>query len=288
MSAALTSIQDVQDVQGSPDLRRIAINKVGVKGLRHPVLVKDRSGGFQPTVADFNMYVSLPHDFKGTHMSRFVEILSGHERMISVESFRGMLFEVASRLGAETGYIEMKFPYFVEKRAPVSGVASLMDYEVTFLGRVSDGVDTHSTRVVVPATSLCPCSKKISAYGAHNQRTHITLTVESREMIWIEELIDVAEQNASSQLYSVLKRPDEKFVTEQAYDNPKFVEDLARDVAVSLNADPRVISYIVEVENFESIHNHSAYALIEGPPKPEDEEEEASRPGPTTQAPPGL
>jgi GTP cyclohydrolase IB len=281
MSAALTSIQDVQ---ASPDLRRIAINKVGVKGIRHPVVVKDRSGGVQPTVAEFNMYVRLPHDFKGTHMSRFVEILSGHERAISVESFREMLFEVASRLGAETGYIEMSFPYFVEKRAPVSGVRSLMDYNVTFLGRVSDGVDSHSTRVVVPATSLCPCSKKISAYGAHNQRAHITLTVESREMIWIEELIDIAEQNASSQLYGVLKRPDEKYVTELAYDNPKFVEDLARDVAVSLNSDPRIISYVVEVENFESIHNHSAYALIEGPPKEEDMPD--SRP--TTQAPPAL
>jgi GTP cyclohydrolase I len=281
MSAALTSIQDVQ---ASPDLRRIAINKVGVKGIRHPVVVKDRSGGVQPTIAEFNMYVRLPHDFKGTHMSRFVEILSGHERAISVESFREMLFEVASRLGAETGYIEMSFPYFVEKRAPVSGVRSLMDYNVTFLGRVSDGVDTHSTRVVVPATSLCPCSKKISAYGAHNQRAHITLTVESKEMIWIEELIDIAEQNASSQLYGVLKRPDEKYVTELAYDNPKFVEDLARDVAVSLNADPRVVSYVVEVENFESIHNHSAYALIDGPPK----EDEIPDSRPTTQVPPAL
>jgi GTP cyclohydrolase IB len=281
MSAALTSIQDVQ---ASPDLRRIAINKVGVKGIRHPVVVKDRSGGVQPTVAEFNMYVRLPHDFKGTHMSRFVEILSAHEHAISVESFREMLFEVASRLGAETGYIEMSFPYFVEKRAPVSGVRSLMDYNVTFLGRVTEGVDSHSTRVVVPATSLCPCSKKISAYGAHNQRAHITLTVESREMIWIEELIDIAEQNASSQLYGVLKRPDEKYVTELAYDNPKFVEDLARDVAVSLNADPRIVSYVVEVENFESIHNHSAYALIEGPPKEEDLPD--SRP--TTQAPPAL
>ncbi|HTV20701.1 MAG TPA: GTP cyclohydrolase FolE2 [Polyangiaceae bacterium] len=281
MSAALTSIQDVQ---ASPDLRRIAINKVGVKGIRHPVIVKDRSGGVQPTVAEFNMYVRLPHDFKGTHMSRFVEILSGHERAISVESFREMLFEVASRLGAETGYIEMSFPYFVEKSAPVSGVRSLMDYNVTFLGRVTEGVDSHSTRVVVPATSLCPCSKKISAYGAHNQRAHITLTVESKEMIWIEELIDIAEQNASSQLYGVLKRPDEKFVTEFAYDNPKFVEDLARDVAVSLNSDPRVLSYVVEVENFESIHNHSAYALIEGPPK----EDELPDSRPTTQVPPAL
>jgi GTP cyclohydrolase I len=281
MSAALTSIQDVQ---ASPDLRRIAINKVGVKGIRHPVVVKDRSGGVQPTIADFNMYVRLPHDFKGTHMSRFVEILSSHERAISVESFREMLFEVASRLGAETGYIEMNFPYFVEKSAPVSGVRSLMDYNVTFLGRVTDGVDSHSTRVLVPATSLCPCSKKISAYGAHNQRAHITLTVESREMIWIEELIDIAEQHASSQLYGVLKRPDEKYVTEQAYDNPKFVEDLARDIAVHLNADPRVVSYVVEVENFESIHNHSAYALIEGPPK----EDELLDSRPTTQVPPSL
>jgi len=282
MSAALTSIQDVQ---ATPDLRRIPINKVGVKGIRHPVVVKDRSAGVQPTVAEFNMYVRLPHDFKGTHMSRFVEILSDRDRAVSVESFRDMLFEVSSRLGAETGYIEMTFPYFVEKRAPVTKVPSLMDYTVTFLGRVSAGVDTHSTRVVVPATSLCPCSKKISDYGAHNQRAHITLTVESKEIIWIEELIDIAEQHASSQLYGVLKRPDEKFVTEQAYDNPKFVEDLARDVAQHLNADPRVVSYVVEVENFESIHNHSAYALIEGPPKL-DEEEEASRP--TTQAPPGL
>lgn len=277
MTAALTPILDVQS---SPDLRRIPINKVGVKGIRHPVVVKDRSSGVQSTVADFNMYVSLPHDFKGTHMSRFVEILSGHERAISVESFREMLFEVASRLGAATGYIEMKFPYFIEKKAPVSGVSSLMDYEVTFLGRVSEGEDSHSTRVVVPATSLCPCSKKISEYGAHNQRAHITLTVESREMIWIEELIDMAEQHASSQLYGVLKRPDEKFVTEHAYDNPKFVEDLARDVAVALNADDRVTSYVVEVENFESIHNHSAYALIEGPLEPQA--------GPSTQAPPAA
>jgi GTP cyclohydrolase I len=267
MTAAVSSILDVQS---SPDLRRIPINKVGVKGIRHPVVVKDRSAGSQSTVADFNMYVSLPHDFKGTHMSRFVEILSGHERAISVESFREMLFEVATRLGAETGYIEMSFPYFIEKTAPVTGVKSLMDYAVTFLGKVKEGADSHATRVVVPATSLCPCSKKISDYGAHNQRAHITLTVESHEMIWIEELIDLAETEASSQLYGVLKRPDEKFVTEHAYDNPKFVEDLARDVAVALNSDSRVTSYVVEVENFESIHNHSAYALIEGPPKKED------------------
>jgi GTP cyclohydrolase IB len=268
MTAAATSILDVQ---ASRDLRRIPIDKVGVKGLRHPVVIKDRSAGLQHTVAEFNMYVSLPQEFKGTHMSRFVEILSTNERAMSVESFRDMLFEVATRLEAETGYIEMKFPYFVQKRAPVSGATSLMDYEVTFKGSVTDGVPRHWTRVVVPATSLCPCSKKISEYGAHNQRAHVTLTVESNEMVWIEELIDLAESQASSQLYGILKRPDEKYVTEHAYNNPKFVEDFARDLAVELNADPRVVSYVVEVENFESIHNHSAYALIEGPHREEAE-----------------
>jgi len=262
MSAALTSIQDTHDVQASPDLRRIPINKVGVKGIRHPVLVKDRSSA-QHTVGDFNMYVSLPQDFKGTHMSRFVEILSGNEHALSVESFRGMLFEVASRLGAETGYIEMKFPYFVEKRAPVTGVASLMDYEVTFLGRVSDGVDSLSTRVLVPATSLCPCSKKISERGAHNQRSHVTVAARINTFVWIEEIIDRVEREASSGLYGLLKRPDEKFVTEQAYDNPKFVEDMVRDIAASLAKDPRIVSWVVESENFESIHNHSAYARVE-------------------------
>jgi GTP cyclohydrolase I len=170
----------------------------------------------------------------------------------------------------------MKFPYFVEKQAPVSGAKSMMDYEVTFKGSVDSGEARHWTRVVVPATSLCPCSKKISQYGAHNQRAHVTLTVESKENVWIEELIDVAESQASSQLYGILKRPDEKYVTEHAYDNPKFVEDFARDIAVELNADKRVLSYVVEVENFESIHNHSAYALIEGPHREEAETNGAS------------
>lgn len=260
-----TDTPPIQDVQSTPDIRQIPINKVGVKGIKHPVVVKDRSGGTQATVADFNMYVSLPHDFKGTHMSRFVEVLSGQEEAISVESFADMLGRVSARLEAERGYIEMRFPYFLKKRAPVTEVVSVMDYDVTFIGEIASGSVSHSTRLVVPATSLCPCSKKISKYGAHNQRAHITLTVESSQMIWIEELIQLAEEQASCQLYGVLKRPDEKFVTERAYDNPKFVEDLARDIAVSLNADSRVTRYVVEVENFESIHNHSAYALIEGP-----------------------
>ena len=253
----------MDDVQGRADSRRIPINKVGIKDIYHPVRVSDRSGGEQHTIANFNMYVALPHNFKGTHMSRFVEILMGQEREISVEAFRQMLHEVTRRLDATTGHVEMSFPYFVSKPAPVSGVASLMNYQASLVGEVRDGVEQTWIEVVVPVTSLCPCSKKIAEYGAHNQRSHITIRARVREHLWIEELIDIAEQEASSQLYGILKRPDEKYVTERAYDNPKFVEDIVRDVAVRLNAEPRVLAYVVEAENFESIHNHSAYALIE-------------------------
>ena len=252
----------VEDVQSRADLRRIPINRVGIKDIRHPVRVKDRSSGEQHTVATFNMYVNLPHNFKGTHMSRFVEILH-HEREISVDSFRAMLREMAQRLEAESGHIEMSFPYFVSKKAPVSGVESLMDYEATLVGEICHGETVTWVKVVVPVTSLCPCSKKISERGAHNQRSHVTIKARLRKHMWIEELIDIAESEASCELYGILKRPDEKYVTERAYDNPKFVEDMVRDVAARLNADTRVDAYIVESENFESIHNHSAYALIE-------------------------
>jgi len=207
--------------------------------------------------------VGLPHNFKGTHMSRFVEILNSHEREISVESFATMLRDMVKRLEAEFGHIEMTFPYFINKAAPVSGVQSLMDYEITFAGEVSREGHSFTMKVVVPVTSLCPCSKKISEYGAHNQRSHVTITARTNSHVWIEELVSIAEQEASCELYGLLKRPDEKYVTERAYDNPKFVEDLVRDVATALNQDKRIDSYIVESENFESIHNHSAYALIE-------------------------
>jgi len=255
--------EPIADVQSSEDLRQIPINKVGIKDIRHPVRVQDRSGGEQHTIANFNMYVNLPHNFKGTHMSRFVEILNRHEREISVKSFRDMLKEMTELLEAEAGHIEMAFPYFVNKKAPVSGVESLMDYDVTFIGELRDGKPRVKVKVVVPVTSLCPCSKKISDYGAHNQRSHVTVTVYSKEFIWIEDIIDLVEKQASCELWGLLKRPDEKYVTERAYDNPKFVEDMVRDVAVQLNKDSRVLSYVVESENFESIHNHSAYALIE-------------------------
>ena len=253
----------IPDVQSSADTRRIPINKVGIKDIRHPVRVRDRSGGEQHTVARFAMYVNLPHDFKGTHMSRFVEILNAHEREITVETFKLMLHEVARRLEAQAGHIEMNFPYFVNKPAPVSGVCSLMDYDVSFIGEIRDGQPHLNIRVLVPVTSLCPCSKGISDYGAHNQRSHVTVEARIRDFVWVEELIDLVEEEASCELWGLLKRPDEKYVTEHAYDHPKFVEDLVRDIAVRLNADARIAAYSVASENFESIHNHSAYALIE-------------------------
>jgi len=262
----------IDDVQGSADTRQIPINKVGIKDIRHPVRVRDRSGGEQHTIANFNMYVDLPHNFKGTHMSRFVQILENQDREITVKSFKDMLGDMTELLEADAGHIEMRFPYFVNKKAPISGVESLMDYEVGFLGERSGGKNHMTVEVVVPVTSLCPCSKKISDYGAHNQRSHVTIKARIQDFVWIEELIDLVEAEASCELYGLLKRPDEKHVTERAYDNPKFVEDMVRDIAVALNKDERITAYTVASENFESIHNHSAYALIE-----KDKEADQSR-----------
>jgi GTP cyclohydrolase I len=217
----------------------------------------------QHTVATLSMSVSLPHDHKGTHMSRFLERLNSHDEAISNESFSRLLEETTCRLEASSGQIEMSFPYFILKKAPVSGAASLMDYRAAIRGSHRPGRTEIWLKVTVPVTSLCPCSKSISAYGAHNQRAHITITAKIGSSIWLDDLIGVAEKVASSELYSVLKRPDEKYVTERAYDNAKFVEDVVRDAALVLNEDPRVRAYKVESENFESIHNHSAYAMIE-------------------------
>jgi GTP cyclohydrolase IB len=252
----------IPDVQATEDTRHLAIDQVGIKSIRHPIKVKERDGGVQHTIATFNMYVGLPHHFKGTHMSRFVEILNSHERELSVEAFQDMLREMVTRLEAESGLIEMNFPYFVNKAAPISGVRSLLDYDVTFIGEIKDGKTLFTMKVVTPVASLCPCSKEISDRGAHNQRSHVTVTARTNDFVWIEEIIDVAEDQASCELYGLLKRPDEKYVTERAYDNPKFVEDMVRDIAGVLNEDPRIEAYVVESENFESIHNHSAYALI--------------------------
>jgi GTP cyclohydrolase I len=259
----MSEARPIEDVQARADTRRIPIDKVGIKGIRHPVRVRDRSGGEQHTIATLDMFVTLPHDFKGTHMSRFVEILNDHEYEITVESFRVMLEEMTELLEAKSGYIQMSFPYFVNKAAPVSGVQSLMDYQVTLTGTIDESGTVMHVKVVVPVTSLCPCSKAISDYGAHNQRSHVTVEAKTEAFVWIEELIDVVESEASCELYGLLKRPDEKYVTERAYDNPKFVEDMVRDVAQRLNQDDRILGYVVESENFESIHNHSAYARIE-------------------------
>ena len=264
--SALTKIAPqpaVEDVQGRVDTRGITIDKVGIRGLRHPLQVRDRSGDIQHTISRVDLYVDLHADNKGTHMSRFVELLGNDGQELSVDNFARLLTEMTRLLDAQKGYITIRFPYFVNKHAPVSGVRSLMDYEVTLHGRI-ENADTHvNIEVCVPVTSLCPCSKAISDYGAHNQRSHVTVNARSRGGLWIEDLIDIVEAQASCDLYGTLKRMDEKYVTERAYDNPKFVEDMVRDVAAVLNSNEQVAAYSVESENFESIHNHSAYARIE-------------------------
>ena len=206
-------LYNIPDVQSDPDSRKLAIDQVGIKAIRHPVRIMERLGGVQHTIAHFNMYVGLPHHFKGTHMSRFVEILEAHEREITVETFQLMLREMVDKLEAEQGRIEMAFPYFIEKKAPVSGVRSLMDYEVSFTGEIRKGRQRFTMKVVVPVTSLCPCSKKISERGAHNQRSHVTVSARTNDFVWIEEIVDIVEKQASSELYGLLKRPDEKYVT---------------------------------------------------------------------------
>ncbi|MFM0242004.1 GTP cyclohydrolase FolE2 [Paraburkholderia phytofirmans] len=251
------------DVQSTPDTRQIPIQRVGVKAVRHPLTVRTQSGEVQPTVGTWNLDVHLPADQKGTHMSRFVALLEENKAPLEPATFRTMLAAMLEKLEAEAGRIEVSFPYFVNKTAPVSGVQSLLDYEVTLTGETRNGATRLFLQVLVPVTSLCPCSKKISQYGAHNQRSHVTINAELAGDVAVEELIRIAEEEASCELWGLLKRPDEKFVTERAYENPKFVEDLVRDVAQRLNADERIVAYVLEAENFESIHNHSAYAVIE-------------------------
>lgn len=262
-SKSRSSQSKIADVQGRADSRHLAINRVGICDIRHPVSIRQRVGGHQSTVATFGMFVNLPHHFKGTHMSRFVQILNAHEHQITVESFRCMLGEMTERLEADNGRIEMHFPYFVDKYAPVTREKGVMDYNVSFIGDQRGARTDLYVEVRVPVTTLCPCSRDISDYGAHNQRSMITIRVRATEFFWLEELIDIAEAQGSCELYGILKRVDEKAVTERAYDNPKFVEDVVRDIAQCLNDDARFRYYVVESENFESIHNHSAYAMIE-------------------------
>ena len=253
------------DVQASPDTRQLAISKVGVKGLRYPMALFDAAGAVQNTIAELAMSVGLPPELKGTHMSRFVELLEQKRQPLDADQLLGMLEEMLLRLEASSGQIELAFPYFMRKAAPVSGVESLLDYDVRMLAEQRPGVPPElSLEVVVPVTSLCPCSKRISDYGAHNQRSHITIVACLRAAMTPETLIRIAEEEASCELFGLLKRPDEKWVTERAYDNPKFVEDLVRDIALRLMQDERIARWTVKSENFESIHNHSAYAEISG------------------------
>lgn len=251
----------IPDVQSARDPRHIAIDKVGVKQVTYPLTLKTKAGGQQTTVASINMYVSLPHHQKGTHMSRFLEVLNTYAHPLSPDCFLVVAKAIRERLNAKDAHLEVSFPYFVEKKAPVTGTPGLMDYRVSFEA-VSNGSDDFTMTVRAPATSLCPCSKEISVYGAHNQRCEIEASVRFRGSLWIEDLIEHLERAASCAVFAVLKRPDEKWVTERAFENPKFVEDIVRDLALALDEDDRITWYSISSENFESIHNHNAYAKI--------------------------
>jgi GTP cyclohydrolase I len=251
------------DVQMQFDSRRIKIDQVGVKKIRYPISVKDRNNGSQRTVASVNMYVELPHHHKGTHMSRFIEVLSVHRHSIATSTIPSILMDMKSRLQAEAAHLELTFPFFMEKAAPVTGALGLMEYSCTLAGSQSGEETDLTVTVCVPVTTLCPCSKEISSYGAHNQRGEVSVKVRYKQFFWMEDLIRLVESSASSEVYSLLKRADEKHVTEAAYENPRFVEDVVREVAVKLMADENYTWFSVAAENFESIHNHSAYAFLE-------------------------
>jgi len=252
----------MSDVQKTPDFRKLAINKVGVKDISYPIVVMDKNDAFQHTVARVNMYVDLPHHFKGTHMSRFVEILNAHRKEMALDKMEATLQNIKEKLGASSAHLEMEFPYFIEKHAPVSGAVSLMEYTCRFIASLATDFD-FILEIRVPVTSLCPCSKELSRFGAHNQRGIIAVQVRYREFVWIEDLVVAIEECGSSPVYSLLKREDEKFVTEQAFENPRFVEDMVREAALRLLKMDNITWFAVSAENFESIHNHSAYASIE-------------------------
>lgn len=251
------------DIQNQKDFRNIDIKKVGVKNIKYPIIVLDRARGTQPVNATISMYVNLPHHFKGTHMSRFVEVLNEFKGQISIKTFQTILDKTRQKLHAQSAHMEIEFPYFLKKKAPVSHATSFMEYRCLFAGENNIDRTDFLVGVVVPVTTLCPCSREISKFGAHNQRSIVTVKVRFKKFFWIEDIIKVVEESASGEVYSLLKRVDEKYVTEKAYENPKFVEDVVRSVAVKLNRDDNFIWYSIEAENFESIHNHSAYAYVE-------------------------
>jgi len=268
MNASFLKPSVMADVQSTRDERALPIEQVGIRGVRHPLTIRTKTGSF-PSVGNFEMDVALPAHIKGTHMSRFMAILQQQDEPIDSTSVVSMVREMLPLLDATEGHVQFTYTHFVKKAAPVSGVESLMDYEVTWMSKgkknATGSIDVElNLRAVVPVMSLCPCSKEISDFGAHNQRSHVTMTValDPKTKMTVEDLVTAAESEASSELWGLLKRPDEKWVTERSYSNPKFVEDLVRDVAGQLKADERILSFVVEAENFESIHNHSAFAKI--------------------------
>jgi GTP cyclohydrolase IB len=254
--------EDLVDVQNHRDDRGIEIEQVGVSNLQYPITVLDRAEEKQSTIAMLALSVGLPHDAKGTHMSRFIEVLELHRGELTIRTIPKVLVDLKNRLDAESARIEVSFPYFLERTAPVSGVKALMDYHCTFTGEVNGDKEDFVLGVKVPVTSLCPCSKLISDYGAHNQRGYLSIRTRSDDLVWIEELIEVAESAASAPVYALLKRADERHVTMRAYDNPVFVEDMVRNVAVTLRKDRRVTWFCVRADNHESIHNHNAFAQV--------------------------
>lgn len=257
-------MQELTDTQNEQDNRNLPIDRVGVKSLRFPVEVREKNGGTQKTIATVSLAVDLPQHYKGTHMSRFVEVLNEHGNCLDVRHIARLPQELLKRLEAQRAHVDFRFPFFLRKEAPVTGGVGLVDYEARFeIESTSDGVTDFILTTMVPVATLCPCSKAISERGAHNQRGLVTFSIRSTQPIWIEDLIALVERSASCELYSLLKRPDEKFVTEKAYDNPVFVEDLVRNVASRSRAHENITWYRVEAENYESIHNHNAYAVIE-------------------------
>lgn len=250
------------DIQATPDTRAIPIDRVGVRGVKHPITVAQKGGGSQRTVGDFTLTVDLPHHFKGTHMSRFIEVLGERADDVTAATLPGILDELRRRLDAENAHVEVRFTYFLEKAAPVTGRKGMMGYECGFATAGGDTEDSMTLLLTVPVTTLCPCSKEISESGAHNQRGYVRVRVQPEGMLWLEDVIATIEAAGSAPLYPVLKRPDEKYVTELAYANPRFVEDLVREVALAFDAHPNVRGYEIEVENHESIHDHNAYAYL--------------------------
>lgn len=250
----------MRDVQNDIDLRNISLRKVGVSDVVYPIRVMDRSNSFQYTVSRINLFVDLPHEFRGTHMSRFMEVLNYHRSNMSLVTLERILDDTKSALNAKIAHIEVKYPYFILKKAPISGIESLMNYECAFIASKGEHFD-FVLEVNTPVQSVCPCSKEISDFGAHNQRANIKVQVRMKKLVWIEEIVEISENAGSSPLYSLLKREDEKFITEHAFSNPKFVEDMVRDVSIALDKDERITYYSVEAVSFESIHNHNAYGF---------------------------